>query len=277
MDSLIGIGLRHCHFSEILENRPRVGWFEVHSENYFGQDTLERHYLHKIRQDYPISLHGVGLSLGRPDDLDFQHLQRLKELVEFVEPMLISEHLSWGALGAVHVPDLLPLPYTHKMLQTFVEHVEQTQDFLGRRILVENPSSYLMFPDNEMSEVDFWVEMARRSGCGLLLDVNNVYVSCHNHGWDPQRYIRSIPADLVEEIHVAGHSPKTLPDDTTILIDSHDEVVCEEVWQLYAEVIALLGACPTLLERDANIPTVAELLLEVDRAKASFPRSSHAA
>lgn len=249
----------------------------MHSENYFGQDTHERHYLQKVRQNYPISLHGVGLSLGRPDDLELHHLQRLKGLVDFVDPRLISEHLSWGALGGVHIPDLLPLPYTHSVLETFVSHVQQTQDFLARRIVIENPSSYMMFPDNEMSEVDFWVTAARRSGCGLLLDVNNVYVSCHNHGWDAQQYIRTIPADLVEEMHVAGHSQKNLSSGATVLIDSHDEDVCEAVWQLYDDVITLVGARPTLLERDANIPSVAQLMDEMRRAESSLRRFCHAA
>ncbi len=261
-----GIGLRSAHVHEILETRPALGWVEVHSENYFGRG-IPRHYLERIRADYPVSLHGVGLSLGSTDALDRRHLAALRELVDAIEPVFISEHLSWSSVGGRHLNDLLPLPYTREALEHTADRVAEIQDRLGRQILVENISSYLEFTQSAMPEWEFLAELANRSGCAVLLDVNNIYVSATNHGFDAYRYLQAIPVDAVQEMHLAGFTRKTW-DGGEILIDTHNRRVVPEVWRLYATAVARFGCTPTLIEWDSDLPPLAVLLDEARQAQA---------
>ena len=264
-----GIGLRAPHIERVLAERPPVPWFEVHSENYFGAGGAMHVALERVRADYPLSLHGVGLSLGSADVLDQAHLVRLRELVDRYEPALVSEHIGWGAIGGVHLNDLLPLPCTQEALDLMVSRVQQVQESLGRELLVENISSYLSFRDAEMPESAFVAELVRRSGCGLLLDVNNVYVNSVNHGFDPHDYLHAMPHEAVREIHLAGHTRKEhLP--VPLLIDSHSRPVADEVWALYDEALALCGPQPTLIEWDQDIPALEVLLAEARRAEESL-------
>ena len=257
-----GIGLRALHYQEVLATRPDLGWFEVHSENYFGDGGQPLHYLERIRAEYPISLHGVGMSLGTAESLDREHLRRLKGLIARIEPGLVSEHLCWSAVGGRHVNDLLPLPYTEEALDVVCAHVTEAQAFLGRRILVENVSSYLQYSHSTIDEWDFLAEVAARSGCGILLDINNIYVSACNHGFDARRYLRAIPAQAVAEIHLAGFDCLD-----HLLIDTHGTRVCDEVWALYRETVARLGPVPTLIEWDTDIPALTVLLDEAATAQ----------
>jgi uncharacterized protein (UPF0276 family) len=270
--ALAGIGLRPQHYVEVVDSRPPVGWFEVHSENYFGKGGAPLFHLEKVRADYPVSLHGVGLSLGSADPLDALHMEKLKSLVGRIEPGLVSEHLSWGSFGGVHLNDLIPLPYTEEALSHFVDRIQRAQEFIGRRILIENPSSYLEYTHSTLPESEFLVEVARRSGCGILLDVNNVYVSCRNHGWDAVAYLQGVPAGLVEEIHLAGHTLNQF-EGGEILIDTHNRPVCDEVWQLYEYILQRLGPRPTLIEWDADIPPLQILLDEAGKADALMEAS----
>ncbi|HZF34073.1 MAG TPA: DUF692 domain-containing protein, partial [Candidatus Angelobacter sp.] len=235
-----GIGLRHQHYRAVGESRPPVGWLEVHSENYFGGGRPLA-FLEAARQHYPLSLHGVGLSLGTDGALDRTHLGRIKALIARLQPALVSEHVSWSIAGGVYLNDLLPLPYTEEALQVICGHVRETQDFLGRQILVENPSSYLQFAHSTIPEWEFVAEITRRTGCGLLFDVNNVYVSACNHGFDAQAYIEAMPVAAVQEIHLAGHAVREIGD-ATLRIDDHGSAVCEAVWQLYAAALRRLGS-----------------------------------
>lgn len=260
-----GIGLRSQHYRDVLENHPKVGWFEVHSENYFGKGGAPLYYLEKIREDYPISLHGVGMSLGSVDALDVQHVKRLKGMCERIHPGLVSEHLSWSSFGGDYLNDLAPLPYTHEALGHLIDRISQVQEYLGRQILVENPSSYLEYEYSTYREYEFLDELSRRSGCGVLLDVNNVYVSCHNHGWDALEYLQGIASDRVGEIHLAGHTINCLSD-KDILIDTHNQPVCAEVWALYQAASQLIGAKPTLIEWDTDIPSLQTLVNEANQA-----------
>ncbi len=260
-----GIGLRSQHHRDALTSQRQVGWLEVHSENYFGAGGVPLRDLETLRVDYPISLHGVGMSLGSVDELDRQHLKRLKDLIQRIEPGLVSEHLSWNSFGGKYLNDLIPIPYTEETLAYFVARVNQVQDYLGRELLIENPSSYLEYQFSTLSEPDFINELARQSGCGILLDVNNVYVSCSNHGWNALDYLQSIRSEKVGEIHLAGHSVNRVGDQR-ILIDTHDGPVCDAVWQLYHTAIQLMGSRPTLIEWDADLPTWQTLIAEAETA-----------
>ena len=260
-----GIGLRANHYREVLETRPPVAWWEVHSENYFGDGGAPHHYLERIRTHYPLSLHGVGLSLGSVDPLNRTHLEKLKRLIERYQPALVSDHLSWSSVDGRYLNDLLPLPYTEEALAHIARRIDEAQDFLGRQLLIENPSTYLEFVESAIPEVEFMCALIERSGCALLLDVNNVYVSATNHGFDARQYIQSVPASAVQEIHLAGHTVKQY-DDGAILIDTHDSVVCDAVWQLYAQTIDHLGRRPTLIEWDAQLPPLSVLLGEACKA-----------
>lgn len=262
-----GIGLRSLHYSEVLANHPPVAWFEVHSENYFGRGGAPVFYLEKIRADYPASLHGVGMSLGSVDTLDIQHLKQLKTLIERIEPGLISEHLSWNSFGGAFLNDLAPLAYTKEALFHLVERISRVQDYLGRQILIENPSSYLEYQQSTFSEHAFLAEVSRRSGCGILLDVNNVFVSCRNHGWNIFEYLRGMPGNRVMEIHLAGHTVNRVSD-REILIDTHNWPVCAQVWQLYQTALRLIGPRPTLIEWDADLPPLQTLVEEAGKADA---------
>ncbi len=278
-----GIGLKADHYAEILETRPDIGWFEVHPENYMGAGGPPHRYLSAIREHYPLSLHGVGLSLGSAGDLDAEHLGRLRSLTDRYQPGQVSEHVAWTTVDGAYLNDLLPLPYTEESLAHLVEHIDQVQEALARRILIENPSSYLRFAESTIPEEEFLVEAARRSGCGILLDVNNVYVSACNHGYDAAAYLAAVPADLVGEIHLAGHSVEEL-EGMKLHIDDHGSPVMDEVWDLYAATIDRLGPVPTLIEWDNNIPALAVLLDEaaaaediLDRRAARKPGHAHAA
>jgi len=262
-----GIGLRYAHYRDVTETRPAVGWLEVHPENYFGGGA-HRHYLAKARETYPVSFHAVGLSLGSVERVSRDHLQKIKELIALYEPFQMSDHASWSMSGNAHLNDLLPLPYTEETLSVRCRNIDETQDFLGRAILVENPSTYLAFRDNAMPEWDFLNEAARRTGCGLLLDVNNIYVQSRNHGFDPYEYLRRIDTRPVGEIHLAGHTEKVTADGATVLIDTHNSLVRPEVWDLYGFAIERAGSVPTLIEWDQDFPPLETLVAEADRANA---------
>ena len=265
-----GIGLRTPHFRAVQSMKPDVGFFEIHSENYFGAGGQPLSMLERVRGDYPVSLHGVGLSLGGAEPLSQAHLDKLKALVDRIEPALVSEHLAWVGIGGVFLNDLLPLPYTEEALSVTAAHVSQVQDRLGRRILVENPSSYLTFRHSTMSEPEFLGALVAKTGCGLLLDVNNIYVSAQNQRFDAAAYIAAIPASVVGEYHIAGHT-----DTGDLLIDTHDHPVSDPVWALYRAAVRIIGDRPTLIERDSNIPPLAELVAEAaqaDRLRKSVAR-----
>jgi uncharacterized protein len=258
----VGIGLRTPHYREILERLPPISWFEVHSENYFGDGGQPLYFLERFRSHYPCSLHGVGLSLGSTDTLNSTHLRKLKSLVDRFEPGLVSDHLCWSSVGGQFLNDLLPLPYTEEALSHVVTRVGEAQDFLGRQILVENVSSYLQFKHSTIPEWEFLAEVSRRSGCGILFDVNNIYVSSQNHGFDPKTYIDAIPASAVQEIHLAGFDSNG-----DCLIDTHGKPVFKDVWPLYAYTIERMGAKPTLIEWDKDIPALDVLLGEAWKAR----------
>jgi uncharacterized protein (UPF0276 family) len=266
--------------AEIQSGRHRVGWLEVHAENYMAGGAAVR-TLERIRRDYPLSIHGVGLSLGSADGLDAAHLERLAALVERLEPNLVSEHLSWSVTGGVYLNHLLPLPYTAETLALVARHVERAQDRLGRRMLIENPSSYLRFHDSPIPEVEFLNALTRRTGCGLLCDVNNVYVSCENLGGDAAAYLDAIEPGAVAEIHLAGHAVNDA-DGQAILIDDHGSRVTEAVWRLYARALARFGPVATLVEWDTDVPELAVLIEEAAKADvllsvAREHRDAHAA
>jgi uncharacterized protein (UPF0276 family) len=270
-----GIGLRFPHHDQVLQQQPAVAWFEVHAENYFGGGSARR-VLERVRCDYPLSVHGVGLSLGSAEGLDAEHLRRIAELVRALEPGLVSEHLSWSLVGGRYLADLLPLPMTEEALDVVCRHVEQTQTALQRRILIENPSTYLQFSHSTIPEWEFMAAVAQRSGCGILCDVNNIYVSARNHGWDAQTYLDALPADAIGEIHLAGHALRTLDDGRVLCIDDHGARVAAEVWALYGQALRRFGAKPTLIEWDTDIPAFAVLLDEAAKATALMRRAAGA-
>jgi len=267
----LGLGLRVPHFKDALalcESRgPRpVSWFEVISENQMDDGGEALRVLRRLRRDFPVAMHGVSLNLGSTDPLRLDNLGLLRERVREIEPWAISDHLCWTGVNGQVLHDLLPLPYTEEALSHFCARVSEVQDYLGRQILIENLSSYLQFECNEMPEWEFLRELSRRSGCGLLLDINNVYVSSINHGFDALEFIRGVPADSVKQIHLAGHSVRELSEGRTILVDSHATLVCEEVWKLYFSSLPLIGFKPVMIERDDDIPSFAELCAELSRA-----------
>ena len=262
-DDAVGVGLRLPHMAEIAATRPQIGFLEVHAENYMAE-TLALDRLLELRRDYPVSLHGVALSLGSAEALDRDHLARLKALIEQVEPVLVSEHLAWSAIGGVYLNDLLPLAYTEASLELFCRHVEEAQEGLGRRLLIENPSSYLRYRLSQIPEAEFMTEIARRTGCGILCDVNNIYVSAFNFGFDPIAYLQALPVEAIGEIHLAGHHAAEGVD---ILIDDHGSRVAEPVWQLYAAALRRFGPVLTLIEWDTNLPAFGVLLEEARRAE----------
>jgi len=260
-----GVGLRFRHHQEVLVSRPATAWFEVHAENYMGGGSAPA-VLDAIRRDHPISLHGTGLSLGSAEGLDAAHLARVREVVERFEPGLVSEHLSFSVAGGNYLADLLPLPMTEEALEIVCRNVAQVQDHLKRRILVENPSTYLQFRHSTIPEWEFLARVARRTGCGILCDVNNIYVSACNHGWRASAYLAALPAEAVGEIHLAGHSIRRIDDARTLLIDDHGSRVAPQVWALYAEALACFGPVPTLIEWDTDVPPMAVLLEEAAHA-----------
>ena len=268
MPARAGVGLKPEHYRTILATRPDVGFFEVHAENYMGAGGPPHHYLSAIRERYPLSLHGVGLSIGSDRPLDHAHLQRLKALIERYAPTLFSEHLAWSTHDTGFLNDLLPLPYTGETLGRVVEHIDQVQQALGRRMLLENPSTYLAFAESSYSETDFLTEIVRRSGCGLLLDVNNVQVASTNQAWDPRAYLDGLPLGQVGEIHLAGHARDEDENKRPLLIDTHDRPVDRAVWDLYAHAIGRIGPIATLIEWDNDVPDWPTLNAEAARAEA---------
>lgn len=267
-----GAGFKPEHFDHILAEGAGIGWFEVHPENYMGDGGRPHHQLMQIRENYPLSLHGVGLSIGGPKELDIDHLDRFKSLIERYQPGLVSEHLAWSTHDTGFMNDLLPLPYTSETLETVCAHLDQAQSHLGRRILLENPSTYVVFEESTYEEIDFLCEVVGRTGCGLLLDVNNVYVSCTNHKRDMNGYIDNFPMQHVGEIHLAGHAEDEDDAGERLLIDSHDRLVIDEVWALYERAIARAGAVATLIEWDEDIPDWPVLRAEAERAQTILDR-----
>lgn len=262
-----GIGLRFQHHQAVLQARPELPWMEVHTENYMGEGPSVR-CLEAIRRDMPISLHGVGLSLGSAEGIDPVHLERIRKVAERIEPGLMSEHIAWSMVDGTYLADLLPLPMTEEALDVVCRHVDQTQSHLRRRILVENPSTYVAFADSVIPEWEFMAAVAARTGCGILCDVNNICVSAHNQGWDASTYLESLPPAAVGEIHLAGHSVRSFADGSTLRIDDHGSRVGDEVWTLYRQAIARFGAVPTLIEWDNAVPPLETLLAEARRAQA---------
>lgn len=260
-----GVGLRAPHVEQILAEKPAAGFLEAHSENYFRIGGIPFEQLMKARELYPLSLHGVGLSLGSAEGLAGEHLNKLVALVNAVEPVLVSEHISWSTADGKSVPDLLPLPMTKDALSTLCANIDRVQTALKRQILVENPSSYLAFADREMTEPQFIAEAVRRTGCGLLLDVNNIHVSAHNLGFDAQVYLDALPKGIVQEIHLAGYHVNEA-DGRQIFIDAHNHAVYEAVWDLYRTALQKLGDIPTLVEWDSDIPPLGTLLGEAKKA-----------
>ncbi len=262
-----GVGLKAEHYRTIIETRPDIGFFEVHAENYMGAGGPPHRFLSAIRDLYPLSLHGVGLSIGADRPLDEDHLRRLKELIRRYAPAQFSEHLAWSSHDVGFLNDLLPLPYTAQTLARVADHVDEVQDALGRQMLLENPSTYLAFAESTYSEIDFIAEVVRRTGCGLLLDVNNVYVAATNQQWNPFAYIDAYPLAAVREIHLAGHAREADEKGRPLLIDTHDRPVEKIVWDLFADAIRKIGAVPTLIEWDADVPDWPTLKAEAERAE----------
>lgn len=262
----VGVGLKPQHFRDVLESPHTIEWFEVHPENYMGDGGPPHFFLERVRARFPLSFHGVGLSLGTADGIDPIHLRRLKKLVDRYEPALVSDHLSWSVFGGVYVNDLLPLPLTEESLELMANHVHCVQGFLGRRILIENPSSYMAYRHSTIPEPAFLADLVERTGCGLLLDVNNIFVSAWNNGWNPKAYVDAIPAESVGEIHLAGHAIEKI-DGCTLRIDDHGSPVCAELWELCEYTLARLGPRPTLIEWDTNIPSFDVLIKEAAATK----------
>jgi uncharacterized protein (UPF0276 family) len=274
-----GIGLRPPHYAEVVNDHPPVDWFEVITENFMVAGGNPRRVLRKVRERYPVVLHGVSLSLGSVDPLDTTYLNGLAALAAETEPAWISDHLCWSSYGGHTGHDLWPLPFTEESLAHVARRVQAVQERLGRRILIENVSSYLEYAHSTISEWEFLAELARRADCGLLLDVNNVFVSAHNHGFDPEAFLAGIPVERVKQIHLAGHK-----DEGTHLLDTHDHPVCDGVWSLYRSAVERFGAVSTLIERDDDIPPLATVIAESRQAaaieaqvlRASAPRAAHA-
>jgi len=269
-----GVGLKPEHYKEILATNPDIGWFEVHPENYMGAGGPPHRYLTEIRDRYPLSLHGVGLSIGSSHRPDRHHLQRLKGLIERYQPGQFSEHLAWSTHDEGFLNDLLPLPYTPETLNTVCEHIDEVQSFLGQTMLLENPATYVVFTESSIDEIDFLSEISKRTGCGLLLDVNNVYVSCTNHRRDPAAYLDRFPLAHVGEIHLAGHAEDIDDAGDRLLIDAHDRAVLAAVWQLYERLIARSVPIPTLVEWDNNIPDWPTLFSEAQAAQNILQRAA---
>jgi uncharacterized protein len=270
LPSRAGVGLKPEHVDQILAERPGLGFFEIHAENYMGEGGPPHRRLEAIRARYPLSLHGVGLSIGSPKPLDRDHLARLAALNARYEPGMFSEHLAWSTHDMGYLSDLLPLPYTAETLATVIEHIDQVQEAMGRQMLLENPSTYVVFAESTMAEVDFISAIAERSGCGLLLDVSNVLVSATNHSFDPIAYLDSFPLRHVREIHLAGFSESVDDAGRPLLIDAHDSPVRDGVWGLYRYVVQRLGPTPTLVEWDNDVPEWPALFAEARRAEAAM-------
>jgi len=261
-----GIGLRQPHVELFMHQCPPIDWLEAHSENYLQENSKRRHQLHHIRHNYAISCHGVGLSLGSSDPLNLSHIRSLKTLFDDIEPSLVFEHLSWSSLDGHFFNDLLPLPYTNGALHHLIDRISQTQDLLAREILIENPSSYLAFKHQDMSEAQFLNQLSQQSGCKLLLDLNNIFVSCSNLNTDPYQYLSQINWHQAAEVHLAEHTIKQLPEGQ-IRIDTHNHLVCDEVWEMVDTYKDKLQHIPCLIEWDADIPSLEVLITEAKKAQ----------
>ena len=257
-----GLGLRTEHYTYVLENKPDIDWFEIISENYMVAGGKPLYYLDKIRSHYPMVMHGVSLSIGSTDPLNMEYLAKLKHLIQRVEPHWVSDHLCWTGVDNTNSHDLLPLPYNEETIAHVVSRVEQVQEYLGQRILLENLSSYVTYKNSDMTEWDFFNEIARRSDCHILLDINNIFVSAHNHLFDPIDYLKGIDPDRVMQFHLAGHSYNG-----NMIIDTHDHDVCDPVWSLYAAALQRFGAVSTMIERDDRIPEFKQLRAELSVAE----------
>ena len=257
-----GLGLRSKHYNEVLDGEPRVDWFEVLSENYMDAGGQPRHILNQIAERFPVVMHGVSLSIASTAELDIAYLTRLKHLADEIQPKWISDHLCWTGVHGINLHDLLPFPYTREALDHIADRVCRVQEFLGRRIALENVSTYVTFNESEMTEWEFISELAERADCWLLFDVNNVYVSAFNHGYDAKAFIDGIPAERVIQLHVAGHDHMG-----THIIDTHDHQVCDDVWDLYRYTLERIGPVSTMIERDDCIPRLQELVAELDIAR----------
>jgi uncharacterized protein (UPF0276 family) len=257
-----GLGLRRQHYDDVLDSKPDVDWFEIISENYMVQGGKPLHYLNKIRELYPIVMHGVSLSIGSTEPLDFGYLKQLKKLTEQVEPVWLSDHLCWTGVDKLNMHDLLPLPYTEEAIDHVVERVARVQDYLGRQMLLENVSSYISYSESQLSEWDFLREVAQRADCLILLDINNIYVSAFNHGFDPSIYLQAMPAERIYQIHLAGHTQEN-----NLIIDTHDHPIADPVYDLYAEAVERFGRVSTMIERDDHIPPLTDLLQELEQVR----------
>lgn len=257
-----GLGLRNEHYQYILDNKPQVDWFEIITEDYLVSGGRPLYYLDQIRENYPIVMHGVSMSIGSTDSLDFDYLAKIKKLAERIEPAWISDHLCWTGVGGFNMHDLLPLPYTEEALKHIVARVKQVQDFLGCQILLENVSSYITYADSQLNEWDFLKAVVEQADCLILLDINNVYVSAFNHNFDPKDYLNGIPINRVRQFHLAGHENYGKH-----IIDTHNQPVIDPVWNLYAEAVQRFGQVSTMIERDDNIPEFIELFAELQHAK----------
>ncbi|HAT9803938.1 TPA: DUF692 family protein [Legionella pneumophila subsp. pneumophila] len=264
--AMTGIGLRAPHYAQILEEKPDIDWLEVHTENFLLEGGPLLELLFSISQHYPLSFHGIGLSLGSAEGACTTHLNRIKTLIDRFKPALLSDHLSWSAIGSTYLPDLLPVPYNEESLIMISNNIDKVQSCLKRTLLIENPASYLEYQTSSYSEPDFLAEIIKRTGAKLLLDINNIYVSCSNHNRDPYQYIQKIPHEAVQEIHLAGHSIAYQDNMSFLRIDTHNNYVCPEVWDLYRYAIHYTGLVPTLLEWDTEIPSLDTLLNEARKS-----------
>ena len=259
-----GLGLRTEHYQEIIEQQPKeIDWFEIISENYMIDGGKPLYFLDKIRQDYPMVMHGVSMSIGSTDALNTDYLKQLKTLIDRVEPKWFSDHLCWTGVDHKNMHDLLPLPYTEESVNHIADRISAVQDFLGRQMLIENLSSYITYTDDAMTEWEFLTAVCEKADCNILLDVNNIYVSSFNHHFDPLEYLRGVPAGRVWQHHLAGHQ-----NNGNLIIDTHDEPIIDPVWDLYAKTAELLGPVSTMIERDANIPPLADVIAELNQARA---------
>jgi uncharacterized protein len=259
-----GLGLRTDHYHEVLEQKPReIDWFEIISENYMIDGGKPLYYLDKIRQDYPMVMHGVSMSIGSTDPLNYDYLKQLRKLIERVEPMWFSDHLCWTGVDHKNMHDLLPMPYTEASVNHFADRISEVQDFMGRQMLIENLSSYITYTSDAMTEWEFLTAVSEKADCYILLDVNNIYVSSYNHHFDPMEYLQGVPAHRVWQHHLAGHQ-----NTGNLIIDTHDEPIIDPVWELYEKTAQLLGPVSTMIERDANIPPLAEVIDELNQARA---------
>ena len=267
----VGLGLRHRHFQEFIDDKPDVPWLEVHTENFFSKDSTPSKYLAEISKNYPISAHCVGMSLGSASvncSVREQHLQSIKSTIDWLKPAIVSDHLSWSASDGVHyIPDLLPIPYTEEAFEVVTKNINHAQSVLERQILIENPSSYLSFTDSTMLEWDFLSELSKYTGCGLLLDINNIFVSAHNHNFDALNYLDRLPIEAVKEIHLAGYDIEII-EGKEVYIDTHGKKIYDGVWDLYRKAIERFGAVPTLIEWDTGVPELSVLMEEKYKAEA---------